>query len=214
MIKKQGVFITVEGIEGAGKSTVMQFMLKYLQEQSISCITTREFGGTEIAETIRHVLLDYHYKEKMCQETEILLAFASRAQHVSNLIKPTLANGSWVLCDRFTDSSYAYQGYGRGVCYERIKTIADWVLQGFKPNYTFLLDLNVSTGFKRLKQRSNKLDRIESEEHAFFQKVRNGFLKMAQNEPQRYIVINAEQQQDEVLQDIQQHLNIIIAQNT
>lgn len=211
MTKKHGVFITVEGIEGAGKSTVMQFMLQYLQNHGVNCIPTREFGGTEIAEAIRKVLLNYHYEETMCQETEILLAFASRAQHVKSLIQPTLQQGTWVLCDRFTDSSYAYQGYGRGVSYDRIKTIADWVLQGFKPDYTFLLDLDVATGFKRLKQRSANLDRIESEEQTFFQDVRTGFLEMAKKEPHRYIIIDAEPEQTTVLQAIQKHLDTILS---
>lgn len=202
----RGLFITVEGVEGAGKSTVMQFMQNYLQERQIDCITTREFGGTEIAEFIRKVLLEYHYQEKMCQETEILLAFASRAQHLANLILPNLQKGTWVLCDRFTDSTYAYQGYGRGAAYERIKVIEDWVQRGLKPDYTFLLDLDVKTGMARLKTRSTGLDRIESEEEQFFQRVRNGYLELAAKDPHRYRIINAAEKPQDVLMQLEVYL--------
>jgi dTMP kinase len=211
MQKHLGLFITVEGVEGAGKSTVMQFMKNYLQERNIQCLTTREFGGTEIAEAIRKVLLEYHYQETMCQETEILLAFASRAQHLANLILPNLQKGTWVLCDRFTDSTYAYQGFGRGAAYERIKIIEDWVQRGLKPDYTFLLDLDAATGLARLKKRSAGLDRIESEEVQFFQRVRNGYLKMAAQEPHRYRVINAVLKPEEVLAQLEQHLAQIVS---
>ena len=209
--QKTGVFITVEGIEGAGKSTVMEFMQNYLKDRHIDCITTREFGGTEIAETIRRVLLEYHYQEKMCQKTEILLAFASRAQHLSNLILPNLQKGTWVLCDRFTDSTYAYQGYGRGVDLAWIKVIEDWVQQGLCPDYTFLLDLDVAIGFARLKTRATKLDRIESEQAEFFQRVRNGYLSMAQKNSTRYRIINAADTPEMVLQQLEKYLNQIVA---
>jgi len=207
----RGLFITVEGIEGAGKSAVMQFMKNYLQQHDIDCVTTREFGGTEIAEAIRQVLLNYHYQEKMCQDTEILLAFASRAQHLANLIVPTIEQGKWVLCDRFTDSTYAYQGYGRGASRERIATIEEWTQHGIKPNYTLLLDVDTSIGFERLQTRNNGLDRIESEELQFFRRVREGYLDLAAQEPQRFQIIDAARTQEEVLIQLEKILGKIVA---
>jgi len=212
--RKQGLFLTVEGVEGAGKSTVMQFIQNYLLERKIDCIVTREFGGTEIAEVIRRVLLEYHYKEKMCQEAEILLAFAARAQHLANLILPNLRKGTWVLCDRFTDSTYAYQGYGRKTSSERIKVIEDWVQNGLKPDYTFLLDIDVFTGMERLKSRGRDLDRIESEAEQFFQCVRNGFLELAAKEPRRYRIVNSAVPEEDVCEQIEKHLAQIVRLHT
>ena len=210
--KKRGLFITVEGVEGAGKSTVMQFMKRYLQEHGIDCITTREFGGTEIAEAIRHLLLNQHYAEQMCQDTEVLLAFAARAQHLTALILPTINQGVWVLCDRFTDSTYAYQGYGRGVPLERLAVLEEWVQRGVKPDYTFLLDVDVVAGLERLRERQNNfLDRIESEETAFFERVRAGYLEMAARDAQRFRVINGGQSKDDVLTNLESSLKKIVA---
>lgn len=209
---KQGYFITVEGIEGAGKSTVMQFIKEYLSVCGIECVLTREFGGTEIAEKIRHILLNQIHQEKMCSDTEILLAFAQRAQHLARLILPSLAAGKWVLCDRFTDSTYAYQGGGRGVSWERIAIIEEWVQRGVQPDYTLLLDLDVELGLHRVKRRQMGLDRIESEELDFFEKVRQGYLERAQQNPKRFRVIDASLPQAQVLANLKQVLAEILAE--
>lgn len=208
---KRGCFITVEGIEGAGKSTVMQFIKEYLSAHKIECVVTREFGGTEIAEKIRHVLLNQIHKEKMCSDTEILLAFAQRAQHLARLILPSLEDGKWVLCDRFTDSTYAYQGSGRGVALDRIAVIEEWVQRGLQPDYTLLLDLDVELGLHRVKHRQEGLDRIESEELYFFEKVRQGYLERAQQYPERFRVIDASLPQPQVLISLERILIEILA---
>lgn len=208
--QQRGLFITVEGVEGAGKSTVMHFMRDYLQTRAIPCITTREFGGTEIAEAIRHVLLDKHYEEKMSQDTEVLLAFAARAQHLAGLILPMLAQGTWVLCDRFTDSTYAYQGYGRGVPLERLRVIEEWVQRSVKPDYTLLLDIDIATGFARLRRRQNNLDRIESEAMQFFERVRAGYLALAARDSKRFCIIDAGQNENDVLVQLEQNIAVIV----
>jgi dTMP kinase len=213
--KGRGLFITVEGIEGAGKSTIIQFLRDYLQQRNVDCVTTREFGGTEVAEAVRELLLDRHYEtEKMCQDTEILLAFAGRAQHLVGLIRPALQQGKWVLCDRFTDSTYAYQSYGRGATVERVAVIEQWVQQGLKPDYTILLDVDVAVGMTRLHERKRNqgvnLDRIESEGVWFFQRIRDGYLAMAAQEPQRFRVINASQSKEEVLMQLEQIFSEIV----
>ena len=207
---KQGCFITIEGIEGAGKSTVMQFIKDYLVARNIECVVTREFGGTEIAEKIRHILLNQIHQEKMCFDTEILLAFAQRAQHLERLILPSLQAGKWVLCDRFTDSTYAYQGGGRGVPLERIAIIEEWVQHGLQPDYTLLLDLDVELALHRVKRRQEGLDRIESEELHFFEKVRQGYLERAQQNPQRFRVFDASLSQAQVLANLEQVLAKIL----
>ena len=198
--KTQNLFITFEGIEGAGKSTVLKGITEKLKERKIDFIVTREFGGTEIAEKIREVLLNYHYAEKMCNDTEILLAFAARAQHLNNLILPALKAGKWVLCDRFTDTTYAYQGAGRIVSSERIKIIEDWVQHGFKPDLTLLLDLDVNIGLERVKK-IRKLDRIEVEKSEFFERVRSGYLEQSRNDPKRYRVLDGSKPLDNIIHE-------------
>jgi len=186
---KKGYFITIEGIEGAGKSTVIKFIEKLLREKNIDLVLTREFGGTEIAEKIRKILLDHH-QEKMHPNTEILLAFAARAQHLENLIIPSLNSGKWVICDRFTDTSYAYQGAGRGIDMKKIATLENFVQGKLRPDYTFLLDLDVHIGFARVKK-FRELDRIEAEDIEFFQRIRSCYLERAKSEPERFIIIDA-----------------------
>jgi dTMP kinase len=186
---KPGYFITIEGMEGAGKSSVVRFIEKYLIEKGIAFVSTREFGGTEIAEKIRKVLLDHH-GEIMCHDTEILLAFAARAQHLANLIIPSLEQGKWVICDRFTDATYAYQGAGRGVPVERIASIETWVQGDLRPDFTLLLDLDAEIGLERVKK-ARALDRIEAEKIDFFRRVRDCYLNLAKQYPQRYRIIDA-----------------------
>lgn len=162
-----GQFITIEGVEGAGKSTQVAFIKQRLEEQGKQVVMTREPGGTDISEQIRSLLLT-PMANPMAIDTELLLMFAGRAEHVEKVIRPALERGDWVICDRFTDASFAYQGGGRGVSRERIKALADWTLKGLKPDLTFLFDLSVELGLKRVIARKNGVDRFEQEKVDFF----------------------------------------------
>ena len=190
-MRKAGKFITLEGGEGVGKTTNLQFICDYLRNQGIDVLVTREPGGTPLAEKIRDVLLDPRTTEPVAEDTELLLMFASRAQHIAEKIKPALATGQWVVCSRFTDSSFAYQGGGRGVSLKRIQTLADWVHGDLQPDLTLILDLPVEIGLQRARERA-ELDRIEQEKKAFFERVRQAYLERAQT-ADRYHVIDANQ---------------------
>lgn len=182
-------FVSIEGGEGAGKSTVINALRRALEARGERVIATREPGGTPLAEMIRGLLLDPAH-EPATPETETLLMFAARAQHVRETILPALDSGAWVLCDRFTDSSYAYQGAGRGVDEAFIATLErDCV--GIVPALTFLLDIDVAAGRARMQSRGGAPDRIESEREEFFQRVRAGFLSRAETAPERVRVIDA-----------------------
>lgn len=196
----KGLFISIEGVEGVGKSTAIQFIQKELQQYQVSYVMTREPGGTEIAEAIRKVLLQ-PYSEIMCADTELLLMFAGRAQNVAEVIKPALLAGKWVLCDRFVDASFAYQGGGRGICENRVAQLTQWTLQDLLPDITFLLDAPVEVGFSRIKARGAH-DRIESEGLEFFKRIRDVYLKRAAEYPERFHVINA----NETLEVVQNQL--------
>ena len=187
----QGTFITLEGIEGVGKTTLMGFLAEYLHQHNVPLLVTREPGGTPLADDIRHFLLSEH-EEKVQPETELLLMFAARAQHVQNVIRPALEAGKLVLCDRFTDTTYAYQGAGRGVNPAKIKMLEDVVQDGLKPELTILLDAPIEICLQRIQERK-KTDRFESETKQFFQKARNAYLEMATTEPTRFHVVDATQ---------------------
>ncbi|MCI0504689.1 MAG: dTMP kinase [Gammaproteobacteria bacterium] len=201
-----GKFITLEGSEGAGKSTAMQTVQAWAVQSGIDFVTTREPGGTPLAEKIRGLLLDKNHTS-MADDTELLLMFAARAQHISELIKPAIAAGKWVLCDRFTDATYAYQGGGRGIAKERIAQLEQWVQGGLRPDLTLLLDLPVEQGLARAGQRGN-LDRFEQEQTAFFERVRTAYLERAKRFPDQFRIIDASQSIEAVQQQIQQVLNI------
>ncbi len=203
----KGRLITLEGIEGAGKSSHMQFIAEKLQQASKDVLLTREPGGTELGEGIREFLLKKN-KQAMFGETELLLMFAARAQHVQQIILPAMTEGKVVVCDRFTDSSYAYQGGGRGISIEKIHQLESWVLSGFKPDLTLLLDLSVETGLSRARARG-EADRFAIETVNFFQNARDTFLKIAQAEPDRVKIINAEQQLETVQSSI---LEVLVEQ--
>lgn len=192
---EKGCLITLEGIEGAGKSTHIQFIAEQLRQADREVLITREPGGTNLGEGIRELLLKKN-EELMFEETELLLMFAARAQHVQQVILPAINANKIVICDRFTDSSYAYQGGGRGLSLKKIQQLEAWlfsgVLSGFKPDLTILLDLSVETGLSRAKARS-EADRFEIETVSFFQNARDVFLKISQDEPDRVDVIDAEQ---------------------
>lgn len=185
----KGQFITVEGTEGVGKSTNMAFIETWLKSAGKELLITREPGGTELGEKLRDVLLDAK-EQSMCDDTELLLMFAARAQHLHEVINPALAAGKWVLCDRFTDSTYAYQGGGRGIHIRRIADLEQWVQGNLRPDMTFILDLAVDVGLERAGKRSTP-DRFELEKHDFFNKVRDTYLSRANAQPERYAVIDA-----------------------
>ena len=185
----QGKFITVEGSEGVGKSSNLAYIEYYLSNAGINVVRTREPGGTPLGESIRELLLDAR-QTAMCDDTELLLMFAARAQHLAEVIRPALATGHWVLCDRFTDATYAYQGGGRSMPMERIRVLEDWVQGELRPDHTLLLDMPVGAGLERAGNRSQP-DRFEQEQHAFFERVRETYLARAQAEPGRIHVIDA-----------------------
>ena len=184
-----GRFITLEGSEGVGKSTNLQFIQHILAEKNIPVIVTREPGGTLIAEKMRALLLENH-SEPLFAQAELLLIFAARAQHVQQLISPALAQGLWVVCDRFVDASYAYQGGGRNMDWQQIADLEHMVLGDLKPDLTLLLDAAVDIGLQRAKHRGS-IDRFEAEEIDFFQRVRNAYLQRAEQQPDRYRIIDA-----------------------
>ncbi len=187
----RGKFITLEGGEGAGKSTSMASIQAWCRQQGLSLCVTREPGGTPLAEEIRALLLARR-EEPVAPDAELLLMFAARAQHLENVIRPALARGEWVLCDRFTDATYVYQGDGRGLSRERIAELERFVQGDLRPDLTLLLDLPVEQGLARAAERGEK-DRFESEQHAFFERVRQGYRARAQAEPERFRVIDASQ---------------------
>jgi len=188
-----GRFITLEGIEGAGKSTVARFARNWLTARGITVCLTREPGGTPLAERVRQLVLD-RQGEPITPVTETLMMFAARGLHVENLIRPALARGEWVICDRFTDATRAYQGAGRGVDREWIEQLARAVQRDLQPDCTLLLDLPVSQGLERVKLRSGPLptDRFEEEPARFFERVRTAYLDLAKAEPGRIRVIDAQ----------------------
>ncbi len=191
-----GKFITVEGIEGVGKSTNMAHLARAIEKRGYSVLTTREPGGTPMAERIRELVAE-HGDESMPDIAELLLVFASRALHVNNVIQPALAAGTWVICDRFTDSSRAYQGAGRGLPQDDIDLLAEWVHGDLRPNLTILLDAPVETGISRAGQRSDP-DRFEIERSEFFVRVRECYLELAEAEPDRFVIVDATQDRDSV----------------
>lgn len=196
----KGLFITLEGPEGAGKSTNREFLAEQFRGRGLEVVLTREPGGTPLAERIREILLAPS-SEQMDSTSELLLVFAARSQHVSGVILPAIQRGAIVLCDRFTDSTYAYQGYGRGFSEERIRELERYVLGDLFPDVTYLFDLPVSIGMKRASARG-RLDRFEQESLDFFERIRSGFLELARENPERYITLDASQSLSKVQQDI------------
>lgn len=192
----RGRFITLEGSEGSGKSTNLAFIHQQLQAAGLDVILTREPGGTPLSEQIRELLLD-HRNSAMHSDTELLLMFAARAQHINEVILPALERGQWVLCDRFTDATYAYQGAGRGIEMARIAQLEQWVQGDLRPDLTFFLDLPVSVGLARASERGEP-DRFEREQVDFFERVRQGYLAQAARHPRRYRLVDASQPLEQV----------------
>ena len=201
---KKNLFITLEGIEGAGKSTVIDFIENFITSSGYDVVKTREPGGTAIGEQIREILLNKN-NDKLTDDTELLLIFAARAQHLSEIILPNLTSNKIILCDRFIDASYAYQGAGRGIEQSKINLLENWVMPDIKPDLTFLLDLDPKIAFERTNKRSDA-DRFEIEDIHFFEKIRQYYLERAENEPERFRVINSELS----LEDVQEQIKNIL----
>ncbi|MEJ2509138.1 MAG: dTMP kinase [Gammaproteobacteria bacterium] len=207
-----GRFITIEGIEGVGKSTNLAFVRDHLADLGHPVIVTREPGGTELGEAIRGLLLD-HRNTAMSDDTELLLMFAARAQHLTEVVRPALGRGQWVLCDRFTDATYAYQGGGRGVARERIAALEQWVQDGLRPDLTLLLDVPEEIGLERAGRRG-ELDRFERERAEFFGRVREAYLALAAQDPGRFRVIDASRPLEAVQAELRTVLGSAVAEWT
>ncbi|OUS12956.1 dTMP kinase [Rhodospirillales bacterium 47_12_T64] len=197
----RGIFISLEGGEGAGKSTQIKSLSKRLSKIGLNNIQTREPGGTPGAEKIRDLLVRGDVS-RWTPKTEALLMFASRQEHVEKVIKPALASGNWVICDRFADSSVAYQGIGHGLGAESIENLHQWTLGDFKPDLTLVLDLPVSVGLERTQGHSLGENRFEDMDTSFHERMREGFLSIARDNPERCAVIDATRSQDDVASDI------------
>ena len=197
----RGRFISFEGIDGAGKSTQHAWLVDYLRGRGHAIVATREPGGTPLGERLRALLL----AEPMHLETEALLMFAARREHVAQVIEPALARGDWVVCDRFVDASFAYQGGGRGLSWEKLEDLAEWVLGDLQPDLTLIFDAPVAIAQQRLHAATSKPDRFEQEQAAFFERVRAAYLRIAAENPVRVRLIDATQTPsniNKVLEDI------------
>lgn len=203
-----GLFITLEGPEGAGKSTNREFLAERLRERDLDVLLTREPGGTPLAERVRELLLEPS-DEPMSSDAELLLVFAARAQHLAQVIQPALRRGAVVLCDRFTDATFAYQGGGRGLSHERIEQLETFVQGSLRPDLTLIFDLPVDVGLSRAAARG-RLDRFEREGLGFFEAVRQTYLDRARQAPQRYRIVDAAQSLSAVQRDLQHILPEIL----
>ena len=205
----RGRFITVEGTEGVGKTSNLDFIERLLREAGKAVVRTREPGGTALGERLRAILLDAG-QDGISDDAELLLMFAARAQHLAEVIRPALAADKWVLCDRFTDATYAYQGGGRGIPASRIAVLEQWVQGDLRPDLTLLLDLPVDRGLARAGERSAP-DRFEREQAEFFERVRQVYLERARREPERFRIIDASPPLPEVQAQIRQALEAFLA---
>ena len=200
----KGLFITFEGVEGAGKTTNIEYIAQKIEAAGHEILLTREPGGTELSEAIRELLISKEYPE-MHINTELLLMFAARSEHLNKIIIPAINAGKWVLCDRFTDATYAYQGGGRGISETTISTLEILVQGTLRPDYTFLFDLDAEIGLARARNRG-ETDRFEQQHIDFFNRVRAKYLSMAEAQDHRYRIVNAEPDLDTVQQQISQLL--------
>lgn len=187
---QRGKFITIEGIDGAGKSTHLAWLERFLQDKGLEVVLTREPGGTTLGEALRQLLLDH--QQVMHPETEALLMFAARREHLDKVILPALNRGAWVVSDRFTDASFAYQGGGRGIVQEKLEKLEHWVQEGFSPDLTVYFDVPVTISRERV-QSARAADRFEMESDKFFERVRQAYLRRAQQFPQRIKVVDGGQ---------------------
>ncbi len=207
----KGKFITFEGGEGCGKSTQVKLLGESLESCGIKVLTTREPGGTWLSEKIRGLIKDQS-EDPPCDRAELLLFLAARAQLVEKVIMPALESGVWVVSDRFSDSTFAYQGYGRGVDIEKLRALNDFATDGLKPDLTFLLDVPSSVSKSRLHDRqiatSSSADRIELAGDGFHERLRNGFLEMAKKEPSRFVVVDSSREVEAVDAEIEKALGV------
>lgn len=206
-VGEQGIFITIEGADGAGKTTLIEYLKIWLINKKIDVIATREPGGTRLGESLRKILLDddehadsraEKISARISDDTELMLMFAARMQHLHEVILPALTVGQYVLCDRFTDATYAYQGGGRGISEQRIQQLEDWVQNGLQPDLTIMLDVPVEVGLRRTQKRGSKGDRFEQQQIDFKEAVRQTYLQRAENFPQRIRLIDASKSLTEV----------------
>ncbi|MBK8430936.1 MAG: dTMP kinase [Chloroflexi bacterium] len=202
------MFITFEGSEGSGKTTQITLLADFLRQRGLSVVVTREPGGTPIAEQVRQVLHDVQ-NTAMTAEAEILLYAASRAQHVGELIRPALAQGQWVLCDRFADSTLAYQGYGRGLDLAALRQITQFATGGLQPQRTFYFDIDVQTGLERRVAGELEMNRMDLQQQAFYERVRAGYNELIAAEPNRWVRLNAARP----IADIQTELQQLVMSN-
>lgn len=207
MTAKTGLFLSLEGVDGAGKSTHIPFIADYLQQQGIEVVVTREPGGTSLGEKLRELLLH----EPMETRTETLLMFAARNEHITQVIRPALAQGQWVLCDRFSDASFAYQGGGRELGAVCIEQLEQWVHPNLQPDATWLFDLPLDIAMQRL-QNSRVLDRFEQEQEAFFIRTQQFYHLRAQQQPSRFVIIDSSQTIQSIQTQLQQQLQHLVAQ--
>jgi dTMP kinase len=203
---KHGLFISFEGVEGAGKTTNIEYIAEKIEASGQEILLTREPGGTDLGEAIRELLISKEFPE-MHSTTELLLMFAARAEHLHRKIIPALEQGKWVLCDRFTDATYAYQGAGRDIDQQNIQTLENLVQGTLRPDYTFLFDIDADIGLARAKNRG-ETDRFEQQHLDFFNRVRSAYLKMAEENPQRYRIVNAQYD----LQTVQKQIDTLLGQ--
>jgi dTMP kinase len=201
----RGRFITLEGIDGAGKSTHHEWMVSWLRQSGKTVVATREPGGTPLGESLRALLLH----ESMHLETEALLMFAARREHLDKVIVPALAHGDWVVSDRFTDASFAYQGGGRGLARDKLETLERWVQNGLQPDVTFLFDIDPAVAQGRVARATAQPDRFEREQLAFFTRVRNAYLDRAAAEPARFVLIDASASIEDIKVKLQETLSSV-----
>ncbi|WP_038330327.1 dTMP kinase [Kingella kingae] len=197
-------FITLDGIDGAGKTTQLNVIRDWFAAQQLPVLFTREPGGTPLGEQLRNILLTP--SSQVSLHTEALMMFATRRQHLEDVILPALASGTHVVSDRFTDATFAYQGGGRGLAYDKIQQLEQWVQDDLRPNLTFILDVPLEVSVARI-EGSRQKDRFEQEDPAFFARVREAYLQRAQHAPERYAVINSNREKPEVKADIEAVLN-------
>ncbi|AWB57924.1 dTMP kinase [Colwellia sp. Arc7-D] len=201
----KGFMVVFDGSNGAGKTTVINEVEKYISSKGLDIVLTREPGGTNIGEKIRHIILDPTTPE-MCDMTELMLFGAGRAQHIQEKIKPALQAGKIVISDRFDAATFSFQHYARGIDLSSIKKINNLALNGFKPDMNIILDLDPVEGLNRVMSRGEGLDRLEDEKLDFLIKARNGYLKQAEEQPERFVIIDASQSKSAVLNDV---INVI-----
>ncbi len=201
----RGRFISFEGIDGAGKSTQHAWLVEHLKAQGRQVLATREPGGTPLGEKLRSLLLS----EAMHLETEALLMFAARREHLDQVIEPALARGDWVVCDRFVDASFAYQGGGRGLDWKKLEDLTEWVLGSMRPDLTLIFDAPVAVAQARLHAATDKPDRFEQEKADFFERVRTAYLRIAQEHPQRVRLIDATASREAIKKELEKIVAVL-----